>query len=122
MKVVIMLALLASGNLFAKTEKCRDAVVKAQKTLGKDMSASDFSTMTFEDYNITATEFNELSSEEQGEIYKQVKPLAVMVEETISDLSGAINYYLNSYYAMYMIDEIDDMRDQRDGLRACEME
>ena len=68
------------------------------------------------------SEFNELSSEEQGEIYKQVKPLAVMVEETISDLSGAINYYLNSYYAMYMIDEIDDMRDQRDGLRACEME
>ncbi len=122
MKVVIMLALLASGNLFAKTQNCRDAVVKAQKSLGKNISASDFSTMTFDDYNITASEFNDLTSEEQGEIYKQVKPLSVMVDETISDLSRSINYYANSYYAFYMMDEIDEMRDMRDGLRTCEME
>ena len=117
-----MFAVLASGNLFAKTQNCRDAVVKAQKTLGTNISANDFSTMTFEDYNITASEFNELSSEEQGEIYKQVKPLSVMVDETISDLSRSINYYANSYYAFYMMDEIDEMRDMRDGLRTCEME
>lgn len=122
MKVVVMLALLASGNLFANTQDCRDAVVKAQKTLGNNVSADEFSTMTFEDYNITASEFNELSSEDQGEIYKQVKPLEVMVDETISDLSRRINYYLNSYYAYFMTDEIDEMRDQRDGLRSCTME
>lgn len=122
MKIVIMLALLASGNLFANTQNCRDAVVKAQKTLGHDISANEFSTMSFNDYNVTALEFNELSSEQQAEIYKQVKPLQVMVDETISDLSGAITYYLNSYYATYMQNKIDEMRDMRDGLRTCEME
>jgi hypothetical protein len=122
MKVVIMLALLASGNLFAKTQTCRDAVVDAQKILGNSISGNDFSTMNFEDYNITAAEFNELTSEEQGEIYQQVKPLQVMVDETISDLSRRINYYMNSYYSFFYTDEIAQMQETRDGLRSCSMD
>lgn len=122
MKAVLMLALLASGNLFAKSQDCRDVVVKAQRTLGNSISPNDFSTMSFDDYNITASEFNAMDSEQQAEIYQQVKPLQVMVDETISDLNRKINYYQNSYYAFFMIDEIDEMRDMRDSLRSCSME
>lgn len=117
-----MLAVLASGNLFAKTTTCRDAVIKGQALLGNSINANDFSSRTFDDYNITASEFNMLDSQEQSEIYQQVKPLSVMVEETVSDLNRRINHYQNSYYAYFMIDEIDEMRDMRAQLRGCSEE
>lgn len=127
MKVLILMALVASSSVFAengtktktKSISCRDAIIDAQKTLGNDLAVDSFSSMTFDEYDMTAVEFNTLDSEEQGEIYQQIKPIEVMVDETISDLNRYITHYNNSPYAFLYISEVDEMRDHRDSLRAC---
>ena len=116
MKVFFLLTILVSGNLFANTLSCRNVVVKAQNLLGNQMNASDFSSRTFEDYNISTYDFNQLDSEEQSEIYQQIKPLSVMVDETITDLnksyleSGDLSLsILNSEYAWFDTGDTDQM-------------
>ena len=127
MKVALLLTLLVSSNLFAGQSEidkkdCRGAVVEAQSVLGNSVAATSFSSRSFDSYNLTVAEFNELDSEAQAEIYMQVKPLSVMVEETISDLNRRIRSYNESFYAFFMVDEIAQMQDIRDGLRQCSME
>jgi hypothetical protein len=119
MKVIVMLAVVISANAYSSTMSCRDAVVKAQGLLGNVISASDFSSRNFADYNISTAEFNELNSSEQVEIYNQIKPLPVMVEETIYGLNNRISAYTNSVYAYFYLDDIESMRDARLELRTC---
>jgi hypothetical protein len=118
-KLLIALTFLTlSISAFAKD--CRQAVVDASVQLREPMSADEFSSRTFEDYNLTAREFNALSSKEQIEIYKQVKPLEVAVEEMIARVNRTINYLYNDIYTRIMNpDLIDGFRDTRDELRAC---
>ena len=119
MKLLIMLAIIMSGNVFAESNECRELIVKAQKSLGNEIETDSFSTTRFEDLNISISEFNAMDSEVQSDIYMQVKPLSVMVEETISDLNKTIQYYAESFYAFFMIDELEEMRSVRDSLRKC---
>jgi hypothetical protein len=142
MKILVILTTLLSTSVFAQTlsaemrkeleaelakrakaeveiKDCRTAVVDAKKVLGDDIDPNSFSTMGFTDLNMSAEDFNALTPEVQADYYQKVKPLEVMVEETISDLNGRIDYYSNSFYAFFMIDEIQEMRDSRDELRAC---
>lgn len=104
----------------SKAKPCRQAVVQAQATLGNNIEESSFSSYTFESLNISVTEFNQLDSAEQIEIYNQVKPIDVMVDSTIRDLTNSINEYVGTFYEFYMTDEISGWRDQRDSLRSCE--
>lgn len=114
-----MFSILLSGNLYAQSISCREAVIKGQKLLGNILSSSDFSSRTFADYNLSSDDFNELSSHEQSEIYEQIKPLEVMVEQTIHELRQTLSYYQNSIYALYMIDEINDMLYAQTQLKSC---
>jgi hypothetical protein len=127
MKVALLLTLLVSGNLFAGQSEidkkdCRSAIVEAQNVLGNRVSPTSFSSRSFDSYNLTTAEFNDLDSRAQAEIYQQVKPLSVMLEETVSDLSRRIRSYSESFYAFFMVDEIAQMQEVRDGLRQCSME
>ena len=90
MKVLILLGLMTSTSLFAQNKSCRDAVIDAKARLGDTLATDSFSSRNFESYNITATEFNEMNSVEQSQIYMQIKPLAVMVDEVIAT-SGLSN-------------------------------
>lgn len=120
MKKLILMLTFLTLSLSAFAKDCRQAVVDASIELNDPMSADSFSSRTFEDYNITASEFNALSSAEQIEIYKQVKPLEVAVEEMIGRVNRTINYLYNDIYTRIMNpDLIDGFRNVRDELRAC---
>ena len=98
---------------------CRSAVVLAYASFGEKISEDDFSSSTFDELNITVEQFNILSSTEQDEIYKKVKPIEVMVQETIDTLNRYVNRYVGTFYEMYMLDELESWRSSRDGLRGC---
>lgn len=104
----------------ADETQCRNEVVAAYTSLGESINANDFSNRTFTELEISYQEFNLLSSQEQDEIYMQVKPLEVMIEETIGKLNRYINRYAGTFYEMFMLDEIDEWRTHRDALRKCQ--
>ena len=121
MKALILLSLMTSTSLFAQNKSCRDAVIDAKGRLGEALTADSFSSRNFESYNITATEFNEMSSVEQSEIYMQIKPLEVMVDEVVATLNRYIQHYNDSPYAnLYYADLLQELRQYKDSLINCE--
>lgn len=119
MALLITTAILMINSAMA-ANSCRSEVVLAYASLGEKIAEDSFSNSTFEELNVTYTEFNLLSSSEQDEIYMQIKPLEVMVEETIGKLNRYINRYVGTYYELFMADEISQWRTHRDNLRKCE--
>ena len=98
---------------------CRDAIVSAYHILGEQISSEEFSNAQFSDFNITVEEFNELDSTEQEIIYRRVKPIEVMVEESIARLNGKINRVKGTFYEFFLADELQEWRAKRDDLRSC---
>ena len=119
-KFLVFLILISQVQSVFATSSCRDAVVEAYGSLGKKIDKNSFSDSNFSEFNISVEEFNLLSSEEQEEIYMRVKPIEIMVEETISDLNKQINRIAGSFYEFFMINELEDWRSKRDLLRSCE--
>jgi hypothetical protein len=120
MKILILLSLMVSTSLFAQTQSCRTAVVDAKTRLGEALSPDSFSSRDFESYNITASEFNAMNSDEQAEIYMQIKPLEVMVDEVIALLNRYIEHYKDSPYALMYADLLQELRGYKDNLINCE--
>jgi len=103
-----------------EAKDCREAIVDVSIELGSPMSPTSFSSREFSEYNITVSEFNALTSAEQIEIYQQVKPLSVMVEEMVARVNRTITYLNNDLYTrMFRSEVIDQYRELRDELRAC---
>lgn len=117
MKLLVFSLILASTNVFAMD--CRDAVVAGYAAVNVSIDADEFSQLSFEELELTPALYNALPPAEQEEIYRQIKPLEVMVEETISMLNSRINRVVGSYYEFFMIDELEQWRSSRDELRAC---
>lgn len=119
MKLLVLGILILSFNtVFAK--ECRQAIVDASVTLGEPLAPESFSTNTFDDFNITAEEFNSLPSFEQVNIYNRIKPIEVMVEEMVGRVNRTINYLNNDpFYRIFRVEVIDAFRAHRDELRAC---
>jgi len=117
--VLFTLSLIISANVFADQLPCRSAVVLAYASFNEKISEEEFSSTNFSELNMSYTQFNSLSSTEQDVIYRQIKPIEVMVEETIGKLNRYINRYVGTFYEMYMIDEIQNWRESRDNLRSC---
>ena len=120
--LLLAITFAALGNTYASDESpksCRLAVVLAYLSVGEDINPGAFSNSSFDQLNITIDDFNAMSSEEQDAIYMRVKPIEVMVEETIMKLSRYIDRYLGSPYEAYLIDEINAWRDARSALRSC---
>jgi hypothetical protein len=120
MKILILLGLMASTSLFAQNQSCRTAVVDAKARLGEALAADSFSSRDFETYNITVTEFNAMNSVEQAEIYMQLKPLSVMVEEVVALLNRYIEHYKDSPYTLMYADLLQELRFYKDNLLNCE--
>lgn len=119
MKLLLLsILVLTFSSAFAKD--CRTAIVDASVSLGEPLAPESFSTNNFDDFNITAEEFNALSSAEQVDIYNRIKPIQVMVEEMVNKVNRTINY-LNSqpYYRLFRSEVIDQFRDHRTELREC---
>lgn len=122
MKLLILLGLVANSVAFAEiqTQKsCRDAVVEGKAMVGEYVSPESFSSRTFDSYNLTAEEFNSLDSDEQTEIYNQIKPIEIVVEDTVATLNRYIEYYTDSPYAFYYIDRVQRFREAKDALLNC---
>jgi hypothetical protein len=120
MKRLLIALTFLSLSITAFAKDCRQAVVDASIQLRDPISAGSFSNRTFKDYNLNAEEFNKLTSEEQVEIYRQVKPLEVAVEEMIARVTRTVNYLNNDIYTRIMNpDLIEQFRVIRDELRAC---
>lgn len=118
-KFLVFLVLISQiQSVFAAS--CRDAVVDAYASLGKKIEKNSFSNSTFGDFNLSVEEFNALSSEEQEDIYMQIKPIEIMVEQSINDLNQQINRIAGSFYEFFMTDELQTWRASRDQLRSCE--
>lgn len=122
MKVLVLLSMILSTQVFASSSiSCRDAVVEAKEALGEKISPTSFSINKFTDFNMTAEEFNNMSSEMQAEIYMLIKPLEVMVEEVRSEVNGNISYMRNSPYRFFYTDDIAALQDVKDVLDACKL-
>lgn len=124
MKLFLLLSLLVSTAAFtAETAKdCREAIVEAKLVLGQAIEKDSFSSNQFSDFNISISEFNEMSPEEQSNIYVQVKPLSIMVEEVRAEINSNIGYIQDSPYAFFYVDELAILRETRDVLIACILE
>jgi hypothetical protein len=119
MKLFILLGLITSSSLFAGTQTCRSAVVDAKARLGETLAPDSFSSRKFESYNITVSEFNALSSQDQAEIYMQIKPLSVMVDEVIATLNRYIEHYSDGPYSLMYVDLLQELRGYKDDLFTC---
>lgn len=119
LRLTLLSLLLTSVSFANESNSCRKLVVAAYKSLGEDISEDSFSSSSFEELNLSAEDFNVLSSEEQSEIYTMIKPMSVMVEETIGKLNGYINRYAGTIYEFYLVDELEAWRTYRDLLRTC---
>jgi hypothetical protein len=119
-KILVFLILLSQIQTVFAATSCRDAVVEAYGSLGKEIERNSFSSTTYSELNISVQDFNLLPSEEQEEIYMKIKPIEVMVEEAISELNKKISRIAGSFYEFFMIDELQDWRSKRDSLRSCE--
>lgn len=98
---------------------CRDAIVDGYSALDQFIERDSFSLGKFEDHNLTVEQYNALTPEEQEEIYRSIKPLVVMVEETIATLNRNINQVVGTFYEFFMTDELERWRAARDQLRSC---
>ena len=116
---VMLLSFIAAAQ--AEVSNCRDSVVAAYAALELNIERDSFSTGSFDQFEMSAEQFNALTPAEQVEIYKKIKPLAVTVQETIDLLNGNIRQVVGSVYEFFMIDELARWREARDGLRQCEM-
>ena len=120
MKRIILSVLLAlSCNVIAGEINCRDAVVAGYAALKQEIDRDSFSQGEFEDFDLTPEQYNALSSEQQVVIYQHIKPLVVMVEETITRLNQSIERIVGTFYELYMTDDLQRWRAGRDQLRSC---
>ena len=100
---------------------CRTAVVQAYDSLDTKIDGDSFSNADFADFNVSVEEFNDLSTQEQEEIYIQVRPLEVMVLTTIHLLDAQISRYAGTFYEIYVIEELKKWRSNVDKLRSCSL-
>ncbi len=118
MKLAFALFLsLLSGMTYAGS--CRDQIVSAYELIGVQIKADSFSSTSFEELGLSFEEFNELPSEKQEEIYSQIRPLEVMVEQVIFDLNAKIDEVAGTFYEFFMGAELEAWRLKRAELRKC---
>lgn len=87
MNKTLLLSALISLSSFSSVI-CKDSIIKYNLIRGKIITAEDFSSMTFDEANLTDDQYNNLSSSEQFKIYEKVKPLDQKARET----SKGLNY------------------------------
>jgi hypothetical protein len=81
------------------------------------MTVDSFSSETFDQQNLTVTEFNSLTTEQQVEIYNKIKSLKVQVIETITELNNFFNAYAGTPIERQYQDLFASLRNQRAYLR-----
>lgn len=116
--LVALLSLTISTTSFA-TDSCRALIVDSYISLGANISPMSFSSMSFEDFNISIEEFNALSAENQQAIYTLIKPLSLSVEEAIAALSSIIDRFTGTIFEIEYKDELEALKEQRELLRKC---
>lgn len=119
-KLVLSLVLVLNSNLLLAID-CRDAVVEAYESIGVSIERDAFSNNSFDDYDLSIDEFNSLDSQEQQEIYVQIRPLENMVQATINAVNAKINRYAGTFYEIYVLDKLVMWRDQVNQLKSCNM-
>lgn len=123
MRILVCLMVLVNVAIASESEviACRDAVVLGYAALERTIERESFSTGSFDQFGITPEQFNALSADDQIEIYQKIKPLPVMVEETIAEINSNISQVAGSFYEFFMADELQRWRAARDVLRSCDL-
>lgn len=116
---LFLLAALLINIPLAQAEQisCRLAVVKAYKSLGQDIEMDSFSSLEFEDLNMSVEQFNLLPPSEQDAYYSQLIPLEMTVQRTIDILTKYITEY-SSFAGLYIL-EVKDWRSKLSLLKTC---
>ena len=119
---LLVLLLLITQTQNALASSCRDAIVSAYSALGSSIDKDSFSNYKFNEFNISNEYFNRLTPEEQDKIYKQIKPLEIMTEETLSLINQQINDVAGTYAEFFMYDNLESWRNARAELRSCTLQ
>jgi len=119
MKLVALFLIALNANLAIASDDCRAKVVAAYGLLEKPIDADNFSTNSLADLGLSIEEINNLNPQEQAVIYDQVKPLDVVIEETIDELSSRIDQVVGTFYEFFMAEQLQQWRAQREELRVC---
>jgi len=114
----IILSIL-SVPAFATPLSCRYAVVEAYASMKVIVEPYSFSSLTFTELNLTAAQINDLDVLEQVNIYNQLKPMTISIENAIGSLNYNIRKISGTAYEFLLLDQLIDMRAKRDQLRSC---
>lgn len=117
--LLILISISAIGTASAN-EFCRSLVVDTYNIVGAKIDPLSFSSTTFEELNISIDEFNVMDSEDQQTIYDLVKPMSVMVEDTIGQINSIIERYSDTPLEFLYSREIKALRGLETQLRSCE--
>ena len=117
--IISVLFTVFAQNILAATNEaeCRQTVVDSYRTFGIIIRTDSFSSARFEDMELTAEQFNALELDVQILIYRQVKPLEVVAQETIDILNSKISRISGSSVEYLMLDALTKWRALRESLR-----
>lgn len=128
MNIQFLWVLLLANGAFAATiqeafaKNCRQSIVEARQALRSPLAPADFSSLDKNSFRLSARRFNSLSADEQAKIYMKLKPLAVMVDETVQEISSTINYLSRDPYAsLFRAQILQNLRQSREELRNCSL-
>lgn len=117
--LVFFISPILKAEDFLSDKECRKLIVEAYDLLGDKVEPDSFSTNEFSDFNISIEQFNALTASEQVDIYRRIKPLAVVVQEVIDEINGQINRYAGTFYEYFMAEQMQQWRAKKDELRGC---
>lgn len=117
--IISSLHCLADAKNSDDKKSCRQIIVSAKKYLGDEIAANSFSVSTFQEEQISIDHFNSLSSIEQEAIYMRIKPLKIMVSDTIKEISLLLNRFKGSKEEIAYYQYFSLLRLTRDDLRNC---
>lgn len=99
-KFIIVSALFYS-SAFADQISCKLSIIKAASLYGEKLELDEFSSITFDETALTHEEFNELSENEQIELYEKLKPVdqkARQMKARISRIKLDVLSVLDAFY------------------------
>lgn len=98
---------------------CREVIKKSYISMKKPLKFENFSTVTFEELNLTVEEFNQLDQKKLEEFYTKLKPLDQMIDQTRKDLLKSIKFINDQVFAFLYEKEVKEMNSRLAELNVC---
>ncbi|MDP7321128.1 MAG: hypothetical protein QF441_10995 [Bacteriovoracaceae bacterium] len=118
---LFVLGLLLTITQLANAQKanCKLIVIEAYDSLNITISEDGFSSLSFEELNMSIDEFNSLDTATQEELYQKLMPLQTAILHAINALTATINRYSGPMYEAYFGDQVLTWHQNRQRLQKC---